>query len=162
MIFTQAVVAASLAFLVVAHPGESHAQKRAEARARSNYLASLEKTDLAHCVGAPATQNVIRRTVQRRKEIAAQLTKRAIEDGDTELEKRQLWGPLNQLADGLNGWNRVLQKSHKSKLDVSQSSFPNADWVLLGQNKSTVLSPMVTEGPYCKSINPSSPKVIFD
>jgi hypothetical protein len=151
MLFNQALVAISaLAFLVAGHPGESQAEKRAEAKARAQYLASLENTDLAHCVGLPATQNVMRRTMERRREIATQLTKRFIKDADAGLEKRQT-------AD----WNRVLQKSHKSNLDVS-ASLANADWVLLGQNRSTVLNPQVTEGPYCKSLNLLGPRIIKD
>jgi protocatechuate 3,4-dioxygenase beta subunit len=39
-----------------------------------------------------------------------------------------------------------LQKSHKSNLTITD--FSHADWAMLGQNKTTVLHPEVTEGPY--------------
>lgn len=42
----------------------------------------------------------------------------------------------------------ALTKNHKTNLTLSDPS--KADWALLGQNKTVVLHPEVTEGPYCE------------
>ena len=52
-----------------AHPGESWQQKRAEAKARGDYLASLENTDLAHCKSSLTSRGVVERTIERRRAI---------------------------------------------------------------------------------------------
>jgi hypothetical protein len=77
-----------------------------------------------------------------------------------QLEKRQAAAPSANWWDGLLAWfsgtgphpaDRVLKKDHKSKLALNVTkSAPSADWTLLGQGKSLVLSQEVTEGPYCK------------
>jgi hypothetical protein len=56
-----------------------------------------------------------------------------------DLQKRQSQGYI---------FDKVLEKSHRSRLDLS-NNFKTADWSLLGQNKSIVLHPETTEGPYC-------------
>jgi hypothetical protein len=55
--------------VVQAHPGESLKSKRAEAKYRADYLASLENTDLAHCAGSLASRGVVERTIHRRRSI---------------------------------------------------------------------------------------------
>jgi hypothetical protein len=63
----------------------------------------------------------------------------SLPDHALDLQKRQSQGYI---------FDKVLAKSHKSKLDLS-NNFKTADWSLLGQNKSIVLHPETTEGPYC-------------
>lgn len=60
--------------------------------------------------------------------------------------KRQ--NPFSGMAAffGFGGSSAALQKSHKSDLNITD--FSHADWAMLGQNKTTVLHPEVTEGPY--------------
>jgi hypothetical protein len=40
----------------------------------------------------------------------------------------------------------ALSKNHKSNLTIADPA--HADWALLGQNRTTILHPSVTEGPY--------------
>jgi hypothetical protein len=42
----------------------------------------------------------------------------------------------------------VTRKSHKSNITIINPS--QADWALLGANKSVILSPESIEGPFCK------------
>jgi hypothetical protein len=65
-------------------------------------------------------------------------------------------GWLNLSADSLQkrgdsdyGFADVLAKDHRSKLNLA-SSWKTADWTVLGQNRTTVLHPETTEGPFCK------------
>jgi hypothetical protein len=66
-----------LAALVAAHPGQSEDEIRAEGAARWSYIASLEKTDLAHCATKLAARGVVERTISRRRETLISLRKRA-------------------------------------------------------------------------------------
>jgi hypothetical protein len=57
------------------------------------------------------------------------------------------------LWDLLFATPEVLKKNHKSN-STSVNPSAKVDWTLLGQNKSVILSPEVTEGPFCKSSTP--------
>jgi sulfur relay (sulfurtransferase) complex TusBCD TusD component (DsrE family) len=67
----------ALAALVIAHPGQSQDEIRAEGAARWSYIASLEKIDLAHCATKLAARGVVERTINRRREALINLRKRA-------------------------------------------------------------------------------------
>jgi hypothetical protein len=71
-------LAAILATGAFAHPGESEEVKRAEAQARADYLATLKHTNLAHCAGKLGSKAVIKRTIERRRQLAEQLVKRSV------------------------------------------------------------------------------------
>jgi len=58
---------------------------------------------------------------------------------------------LGTLLSGLASANAIFSKSHKSNLTSINPSQP--DWVLMGQNKSVVLAPESTEGPFCECTN---------
>jgi hypothetical protein len=140
--------------LVSGHPGESEKVKRAEAQARADYLASLEYTNLAHCSGKLSSKGVVKRAIERRQQLAEHLVKRSYEGAGRRIllsiQRAQLSNSLSLGLEKRQGFifDKVLDKSHKSKLDL-KSSFTNVDWSLLGQNKSIVLHPETTEGPYC-------------
>jgi hypothetical protein len=53
-----------------------------------------------------------------------------------------------------NANTAVLSKSHKSNLTIANPT--QADWVLLGGNRSVVMSPEVMEGPFCKRFKRNS------
>lgn len=61
-----ALLAASTALLASAHPGQSLESKKAELHERATYIASLENTDLLHCVGSMKKRGDVQRTVERR------------------------------------------------------------------------------------------------
>jgi hypothetical protein len=63
--------------LVSGHPGESEEDKRAEALVRAEYLATLKHTNLAHCAGKLGSKGVVKRAIERRRELAQQLVKRS-------------------------------------------------------------------------------------
>jgi hypothetical protein len=67
----------ALAALATAHPSQSQDEIRAEGAARWSYIASLEKTDLAHCATKLATRGVVQRTINRRRDALINLRKRA-------------------------------------------------------------------------------------
>lgn len=109
-----------------------------EIRARSEYMASLEHTDLAGCAGKLHKRGHVQAMVERRRAILRDLRiKKGLDPDAPEhtLTKRQM-AP-------------VLAKDHKSMLQFTGSPL-EADWAMLGQNKSTILSPEQTEGPYCR------------
>jgi hypothetical protein len=51
--------------------------------------------------------------------------------------------PLGRFSSSSPG-----EKEHKSKLSITNLS--QADWTLLGQNKSVILAPESIEGPFCE------------
>jgi hypothetical protein len=68
MVLSLALLAlASIVAFINAHPGETVKDKRAEAKVRSDYIASLENTDLAHCAGTLSARGVLERTIERRR-----------------------------------------------------------------------------------------------
>lgn len=145
----------ALAALVTAHPGHSQEELRAEGAARWAYIASLEKTDLAHCATKLAARGVVERTINRRREALINLRKRA----DSKSSGKNYYQELNASADGLQrrsdgdyGFAEELAKDHRSKLNLA-SSWKTADWTVLGQNRTTVLHPETTEGPFCKELH---------
>ncbi|KAF2403110.1 aromatic compound dioxygenase [Trichodelitschia bisporula] len=122
--------------LAAAHPGHDGT---AEMRERAAYMATLEKSDLVHCASKLASRGEMQRTVERRREMLRHLRqKRGLDPDAPHLRPRQVTaGPL--------------AKTHKSDLKIpglGLSSGFDVDWALLGQNKTTILSPEVTEGPY--------------
>jgi hypothetical protein len=155
MMISPSVILA-LAALATAHPGQSQEDLQAEGKARWSYIESLEKTDLAHCATKLATRGVVERTINRRKEALMNLRKRAT----GMLYLTYFSSTANVLQDGLQkrsdeyGFVEVLAKDHKSKLNLA-STWKTADWTVLGQNRTTVLHPETTEGPFCKAV-PSS------
>jgi hypothetical protein len=75
--FNRAIVALSVTSLlgsfVHGHPGESKEEKLREIRERSEYLATLENTDVAHCAPKLAKRGDLDKTVERRQNILRQL-----------------------------------------------------------------------------------------
>jgi hypothetical protein len=71
MVQLNRIIAAAIAgaTIVYGHPGQSHASKRAELRARSDYISSLAQTDLVHCVKKLAARGEVEQTVERRSEM---------------------------------------------------------------------------------------------
>ena len=62
-------------------------------------------------------------------------------------------GVFGDFFAGLSGMLRgevtaAMKKSHKSNFTAAE--LKQADWTLLGQNKTIVLAPDAIEGPYCK------------
>lgn len=62
--------------IVAAHPGQAQAEKRAKIKARADYLASLQNSDLVHCVDQLAKRGHVERTIERRNGILKDLRKR--------------------------------------------------------------------------------------
>jgi hypothetical protein len=67
--------------------------------------------------------------------------------------KRQFSG-FGGFGGGAKSNTAVLSKSHKSNLTIANPT--QADWVLLGGNRSVVMSPEVMEGPFCKHFKRNS------
>jgi protocatechuate 3,4-dioxygenase beta subunit len=60
---------------------------------------------------------------------------------------------LEKRADDY-GFADVLAKGHRSNLNLA-SSWKTADWTVLGQNRTTVLHPETTAGPFCEILSSS-------
>lgn len=111
-----------LAATVAAHPGHDHA---AEAAVRREYL-EHSRRDLSHCAEHLKARGHTDRQIARRQELLRTLV---LSRG---LETRAL---------------EDINKSHHSEQNYTLETPPE---LLFAGNNSCVLSPEVTEGPYCK------------
>ena len=109
-----------------AHPGHNVAQEAAE---RRDFLNSVKRSSLAHCAEKLKARGVEARNVARR---SAQISKARQKRG---LKKRDL--------------ESVLSASH-NQTDQGYTLNTDASTLFAGIN-SCVLTPEVTQGPYCKS-----------
>lgn len=130
MRFTQTVVS-GLAFLsssVLAHPGHDLTHEIAE---RREFLSTVKRADLSHCAAKLKARGLDKRNVARR---TAMLEKARAKRG---INKRDL--------------DTVLATSHN---ETSLGYTLNTDAAtLFSGNNSCVLTPEVTQGPYCKRIS---------
>ena len=128
MRFTQ-TVASGLALLssgVIAHPGHDLTQEIAERRA---FLSSVKRADLSHCASKLKARGLTARNVERR---TAALNRARAKRG---LKKRD--------------FDTILATSHNQ---TGQGYTLNTDAAtLFAGNASCVLTPEVTQGPYCES-----------
>lgn len=127
MHFTKAAATglAVLVGLASAHPGHDVAQEAAE---RREFLANAKRTDLSHCAEKLRARGIEAKNIARRKaQVEEARRKRNIKKRD--------------IGD-------VLAKSHNK---TSLGYTPNTDSATLfaGIN-SCILSPEVTQGPYCE------------
>lgn len=121
---------ASLALLsgvAIAHPGHNVAEEAAE---RRDFLQSVKRASLGHCAEKLKARGVEARNVARR---SAQLEKARQKRG---LKKRDL--------------DSILATSH-NQTDQGYTVNTDAATLFSGIN-SCVLTPEVTQGPYCKLI----------
>jgi hypothetical protein len=128
MRFTKTVVSGLtlLSSSVLAHPGHDLTQEIAE---RREFLSSVKRADLSHCASKLKARGLTQRNVERR---TAALEKARAKRG---LKKRDL--------------DTILATSHN---ETSLGYSLNTDAAtLFSGNASCVLTPEVTQGPYCKS-----------
>lgn len=122
-------VASGLALLssgVIAHPGHDLTQEIAERRA---FLGSVKRASLSHCASKLKARGLTQRNVERR---TAALNNARAKRG---LKKRD--------------FDTILATSHNQ---TGQGYTLNTDAAtLFAGNASCVLTPEVTQGPYCKS-----------
>ena len=111
---------------VTAHPGHNVAQEAAE---RRDFLNSVKRSSLAHCAEKLKARGIEARNIARR---SAQISKARQKRG---LKKRDL--------------ESVLSASH-NQTDQGYTLNTDANTLFAGIN-SCVLTPEVTQGPYCKS-----------
>jgi protocatechuate 3,4-dioxygenase beta subunit len=136
MLLTKAVTGiALLAGLVAAHPGHDVAEEAAERRA---YLQSAKRTSLAHCADKLRDRGVDSRNVARRQAVVERARQKR------SLKKRDI--------------EDVLNTDH-NKTELGYTRNTDAATLFAGY-KSCLLTPEVTQGPYCKS-SPSSPWIHF-
>jgi len=127
MLFTKAVSGlAVLAGIVAAHPGHDIKKEAAE---RRSYLQSAKRTSLAHCADKLKARGIEARNVARRK---ATVEKARQKRG---LKKRS--------------FDDVLGTDH-NKTSLGYTPNTDAETLFAGYN-SCLLTPEVTQGPYCKS-----------
>lgn len=120
-----ALVAVSiLPAVILAHPGTD---VNAEAAERAESLAKMERRSLAHCAEELKALGIEQRNIARRQAAVEHLRKKR------SLETRD--------------FRTALNTSHHST-EKYNSQTP-AD-VLFAGNNSCILTPEVTEGPYCK------------
>lgn len=112
--------------IILAHPGHDVKKEIAQ---RSAYMAQAEYRSLAHCAAKLKERGLQARAIARRKAKVESLRKKRF------LETRD--------------FREALNTSHHS--DKNYTSRTPADVIFAGNN-SCVLSPEVTEGPYCKCI----------
>ncbi len=117
---------ALLAGFAAAHPGHDVSQEAAE---RREFLQSVKRTNLAHCADELKAQGIHARNVARRQAVVQKARqKRGI-------QKRS--------------FSSVLATSHdKSGLGYTRNT--DATTLFAGY-KSCLLTPEVTQGPYCES-----------
>jgi hypothetical protein len=131
MLLTKAAAGlALLAGLVAAHPGHNIAQEAAERRA---YLSSVKRTSLSHCADKLRARGTEARNIARRQALVHSAREKR------GLKKRGL--SKRAIAD-------VLAVDHNK---TASCYSPNTDpATLFAGYKSCVLTPEVTQGPYCK------------
>ncbi|KAK1754266.1 Intradiol ring-cleavage dioxygenase [Echria macrotheca] len=122
MYFSSVLAGVLAAVTVSAHPGHDPAVELAE---REAALSQFSRRDLAHCADKIRERGLEARSIARRNALVTKLQKRA------NLETRDLASLLN--TTHLSPHNYTLQTPEE---------------VLFGSNRSCVLSPEVTEGPY--------------
>lgn len=108
----------------LAHPGHD---VTAEIAQRAAYMAQAERRSLSHCAEKLKERGIEQRSIARRQAHVERLRKKR------SLETRDV--------------KEVLNKSHHST--EGYTSETPAD-ILFAGNASCILSPEVTEGPYCK------------
>lgn len=123
MHFTNALLSVLAATQVFAHPGHD---VREEALARRTFLENAKHTDLNHCSAQLRARGHDKRSVLRRQTLAAENAQRGI---------------IQRAPSDIN-------RTHLSTADFNQNT-PLHD--VFAVNRSCVLSPEVTEGPYCRS-----------
>lgn len=126
MHFTKAISGlAALASLVTAHPGHDVAQEAAE---RRSYLQSVKRTSLAHCADKLKARGTSARNVARRQAVVEKARRKR------GLKKRD--------------FDAVLGTDH-NKTALGYTRNTDAATLFSGY-KSCLLTPEVTQGPYCK------------
>lgn len=126
MHFTKALSGlAALASIVAAHPGHDVAQEAAE---RRSYLQSAKRTSLAHCADKLKARGTHARNVARRQAVVEKARQKR------GLKKRDI--------------DDVLATDH-NKTALGYTRNTDAATLFAGY-KSCLLTPEVTQGPYCK------------
>lgn len=130
---TIAIAALLGASSITAHPGESAEALRQEIEDRAEFFKTAPR-DLSHCAAKLKARGITARAVQRRTATARQeRQKRGISQNKPFLKARD--------AD------TVLATNHTSPVIYSPDT--NEEIIFAG-NSSCILSPEVTQGPYCK------------
>ena len=123
-------VAAVLATSVSAHPGHD---VRHEIEARAAFMTN-SKRDLSHCAAKMKARGLDQSSIQRRAAIAkAERKKRGLAASASYLKARSA--------------ATVLNTTHLSSVDYTDTTDES---VIFSGNNSCILSPEVTQGPYCK------------
>jgi len=128
MLLTKATAGlALLAGLAAAHPGHDVAQEAAE---RREYLQHAKRTSLAHCAEQLRARGAEARNVARRQAVVE--------------KARQRRGLVRR------DFSAVLAEDHnKTTAGFSRDTDPAT---LFAGYKSCLLTPEVTQGPYCESL----------
>lgn len=121
------LAAALLSSGILAHPGHD---VKAEVAQRAAYMATAERRSLSHCAEKLKERGIEQRSIARRQATVEKLRK-----------KRSL-----EVRD----FRQALNTSHQSTQNYTSQT--PAD-VLFAGNNSCILSPEVTEGPYCKELS---------
>lgn len=125
--FPPAFIAFAASFLshqALAHPGHDGT---AEMHQRAAYMATAERRSLAHCAAHLKARGHEERLIARRKAIVANRNKKR------SVERRD--------------FTSVLATDHHSNESYTPAT---PDDVIFAGNTSCILSPEVTEGPYCE------------
>ena len=122
---TIALVAVFFSACVIAHPGHD---AKAEISQRAAYFQNAERRSLAHCADKLRERGLAQRSIARRQAMVERLRqKRSLDTRD---------------------FRKALNTSHHSSKNYTSETPPG---VVFAGNSSCILSPEVTEGPYCKS-----------
>ena len=130
-----------LVTIVVAHPGhriDKELQKRAEFLARHT-------NNLDHCASIHRAAGLDKRAIDRRASRVNDLLKiRGLQSTQYAMIVRLVDYPVDRFTDRQSS---PLDKSHKSNKPYTPKTSPTE---VFSGNKSCVLSPETTEGPFCK------------
>lgn len=124
MRFTYAAATAILAHVAIAHPGHDLTEEIME---RRSFVRSVSRSDLSHCAPKLRARGVEARNVARRSA--------AVENA------RSFRGlAMRDLEEALSESHDQSDSGYSAKTDPSK---------LFSGNSSCVLTPEVTQGPYC-------------
>jgi hypothetical protein len=128
-----------LVTIIVAHPGhriDKELQKRAEFLARHT-------NNLDHCASIHKAAGLDKRAIDRRASRVDDLLKiRGLQS--TQVIVKPKFFPIDRFIDRQSS---PLDKSHKSNKPYTPKTSPSE---VFSGNRSCVLSPETTEGPFCK------------
>lgn len=152
-LITPLVAAAILASNVFAHPGQSTLELRQEIADRAEFMKHSKK-DLSHCAAKMKSRGLEQRAIARRTATAKNERKKRSLAASKSIPPIEITSNLTSIdAPFLKARDAasVAATEHSSAVNYTAST---DEATLFSGNSSCILSPEVTQGPYCKFNQP--------